>query len=121
MPSLTDTAYAFFLIGAWIGFTAFTFAGLVGGWLIWKIVMITARVAYARWRWKKFQREVDVNGNLLLAKELAEHFIRENNKTAATEPKVNPYAPLPAQPTAPTAKPNDNARQPNQTRRSRSP
>jgi len=90
MPSLTDTAYGFFLVGAWIGFTAFTLAGLVGGWLIWKIVMITAQVAYARWRWKKFQREVDVNGNLLLAKELAEKFIRENNKTAATEPKVNP-------------------------------
>lgn len=91
MPSLTESLGIFFTIASWIGFTAFAVCALFGGWIIVQVVIVTFRVAYARWRWKKYQLEIS-NGNLLFAHKLANHFIREANKTEATEPK-NPHTP----------------------------
>ncbi len=116
MPSLTDTFGTFFTIAAWIGFTAFTVCALFGGWIFGHIIVITAKVTYARWRWKKYQRAIIEGDNYLLAHELAQKSIREITKTEATEPKVNPYAPV--QPTHNTQT-NDNGK--SQSKANRSP
>lgn len=57
-----------------------------------QILYITIRLAFARWRWRAYQKNIE-DGNLMLAHELAQKFIREANKTEATEPRDNPYAP----------------------------
>ncbi len=85
MPSLTDTLASLFIVGAVIGFAFFSVLAAYGGWLLCKVLMITGRVAYARWRWKRYQREMEA-GNLLFAHKLSQEFIREINKTALTEP-----------------------------------
>jgi len=116
MPSLTNAFDTFFTIAAWIGFTAFTVCALFGGWMFGHIIVITAKLTYSRWRWKKYQRAISEDNNYLLAHELSQHFIREINKTEATEPKVNPYAS--AQPAHTT---NDTSKQNTEARRRRSP
>jgi hypothetical protein len=116
MPSLTNSFDIFLTVASWIGFALFTVCALFGAWFLGHIIVITAKLTYARWRWKKYQRAISEDGNYLLAHELSQHFIREINKTEATEPKVNPYAPV--QPTHTT---NDTTKQATETRRRRSP
>lgn len=99
MPSLIEHLTTAFFIAAWLGFAIFLGLAAFGGWLMVKIITVSWRVTYARWRWKKYQREIDENKNLLFAHKLANEFIREANKTAATEPTPppNPFAPQPTQ------------------------
>lgn len=101
MQSLIEHLTLAFYIAAWLGFSVFVILASVGGWLAVKIITVSWRVTYARWRWKKYQREIDENKNYLFAHKLANEFIREANKTAATEPPPppNPFAPQPTQPT----------------------
>ena len=97
MPSLIEHLTTAFYIAAWFGFLIFLSLASLGGWICLKVIGISWRVTYARWRWKKYQREVDENGNLLFSHELANKFIREANKTMASEPTPppNPFRPEP--------------------------
>ena len=95
MPSLIEHLTTAFYIAAWFGFSIFFALACLGGWISLKVIGISWRVTYARWRWMKYKREIDENGNLLFSHKLANEFIREANKTMATEPTPppNPYAP----------------------------
>ncbi len=119
MPSLTDTLVALFIVGAVIGFTFFSILAAYGGWIMVKVLTITWRVAYARWRWKRYQREME-EGNLLFAHKLSQEFIREINKTAVTEPVGgNPFGF--AKPTTPNTHTNDDGKPQDKTSNSHRP
>jgi hypothetical protein len=108
MPSLTDTLVSLFIVGAVIGFIFFSILAAYGGWILVKVLTITWRVAYARWRWKRYQREME-EGNLLFANKISQEFIREINKTALTEPVGgNPFGF--GKPTTPNTQTNDNGK-----------
>lgn len=94
MPSLIEHLTLAFYIAAWLGFAVFLVIACLGGWITLKVIGISWRVTYARWRWKKYQLEIEGNKNYLFANKLANEFIREANKTMATEPTPppNPYA-----------------------------